>query len=335
MGKVNRAFLIAISLLPQVSFGWGFLGHSIVASVGSEITDSKNPFWSNNKNGMAELSVIPDRRWKSGPSANIEKPTHWFEPDGYFTSPNQFNQIPQSYEDAIKNFGEKHVTKYGTAVWRIQQFAALATDAVNAGRFEEALQLAGVMSHYIGDDAQPLHVTINYDGQLTGQKGIHKYFETDLLEQQDRDELRAQVLKRAQELLKTPEFRAMMNQSVIEIAFDQVNRSYAEKDAVLMLDQKHGRGAKGQDQLLEIAINRMADGAATLAVVLNKIWSEAGSPRSGATLQVKAPAWVKPDYSRHATLVWQIGPSLHSHSGNHSHGSQSWELPWDTDDCFM
>jgi hypothetical protein len=36
------------------------------------------------------------------------------------------------------------------------------------------------MAHYVEDAHQPMHAVANYDGQLTGQRGIHSRFETEL-----------------------------------------------------------------------------------------------------------------------------------------------------------
>ena len=40
------------------------------------------------------------------------------------------------------------------------------------------LRLAAEMGHYIGDAHVPLHTTENYNGQLTGQEGIHAFWES-------------------------------------------------------------------------------------------------------------------------------------------------------------
>jgi hypothetical protein len=45
-----------------------------------------------------------------------------------------------------------------------------------------AVLFAAVMSHYIQDAHQPLHASVNYDGQMTGNNGIHARFETALFE---------------------------------------------------------------------------------------------------------------------------------------------------------
>ena len=42
----------------------------------------------------------------------------------------------------------------------------------------ECLQVAAELGHYIGDAHVPLHTTVNYNGQLTGQVGIHALWET-------------------------------------------------------------------------------------------------------------------------------------------------------------
>jgi hypothetical protein len=41
---------------------------------------------------------------------------------------------------------------------------------------------AAILCHYVGDLNVPLHTTENYDGQLSGQKGVHRRWETGLVE---------------------------------------------------------------------------------------------------------------------------------------------------------
>lgn len=45
------------------------------------------------------------------------------------------------------------------------------------GRKDEILFLAGDLGHYLGDAQMPLHTSLNHNGQLTGQTGIHAFFE--------------------------------------------------------------------------------------------------------------------------------------------------------------
>jgi hypothetical protein len=43
-----------------------------------------------------------------------------------------------------------------------------------------AMYLTAVLAHYVADAYQPFHAVLNYDGQLTGQPGIHARFEDEL-----------------------------------------------------------------------------------------------------------------------------------------------------------
>jgi hypothetical protein len=47
---------------------------------------------------------------------------------------------------------------------------------------DRILRLSADMGHYIADACVPLHTTRNYNGQLTGQKGIHALWESRLPE---------------------------------------------------------------------------------------------------------------------------------------------------------
>ena len=48
-------------------------------------------------------------------------------------------------------------------------------------RHADVVLFAGVASHYIQDAHQPFHASNNFDGQLTGNNGIHARFERDLV----------------------------------------------------------------------------------------------------------------------------------------------------------
>src|SRR5690606_7761813 len=47
---------------------------------------------------------------------------------------------------------------------------------------QSILRISADLGHYIGDAHVPLHTTRNYNGQLTGQEGIHGFWESRLPE---------------------------------------------------------------------------------------------------------------------------------------------------------
>ena len=46
----------------------------------------------------------------------------------------------------------------------------------------DVVLFSALASHYLQDSTQPFHGAINYDGQLTGNHGIHSRFESELIE---------------------------------------------------------------------------------------------------------------------------------------------------------
>lgn len=298
-GKALKATLSVAAIaahlfIPQKAQAWGYIGHQTVAETAASLS---KPFWKANLENLGKLANIPDTVWKGLPDKEVEKPTHYFEPDGYYPTPADFLKFPRPFEAAEKEFSLKTLVDHGTATWRVEQFFNLAVVAAQKNDMVRALQMAGAMSHYVGDLSQPLHVTTNYDGQATNNKGIHKYFETDNLEKAELDQLKGDVLAQAQALLSDPKFTNLYkNKSVLDWSFVSVNRAYSWIDEVIDTDKKLGRNGKGAEKQLELAKARMAEGAAVLALIYNRIWKEAGSFQDDQSLSVKVPAWVKPIY---------------------------------------
>lgn len=142
-----------------------------------------------------------------------EHPLHFFEPDafvkgGQVTSASvarlpvgEFSGIVNDYVrllaanlDYVKRFPHERpiaarptaidVAETGTAPWRVDQLALLAVQALRNRKDSLALVYLGTLGHYVGDLSQPLHTTMNYDGQVhqPSAKGIHSAFETAELE---------------------------------------------------------------------------------------------------------------------------------------------------------
>lgn len=291
-----KTFVIGILILtPQLSYGWGRDGHEIVAAIGSSQTYSGKSFWNANLLNMVKLSTVPDSHWKVGPSQSFEAPTHFFQPDSYYPSPSQFNLIPRDPAAASAKFGAANFIKWGTTTWRINQLYQAALTALKNRDFKTALQMAGTMSHYVGDLSQPMHVTENYNGQFSGNIGIHKFFETDIVKRNKTALFNATNQQTAQ-LIKNPEFQKQFSGTVVDVAFNEVNRAYALKDLLLQTDKQFGRLEAGVQKQLPLVRDRLADGSATLAIILSHLWEESGLKDEGATVDVQIPQWVPPNY---------------------------------------
>ena len=53
---------------------------------------------------------------------------------------------------------------------------------MNNGSSKHIVKVAADLGHYIGDAHVPLHTTYNYNGQFSGQTGIHSLWETHVYE---------------------------------------------------------------------------------------------------------------------------------------------------------
>lgn len=281
---------------------WGARGHQIVAKMGAELAKEGKAFWDRNNEEIASLSIVPDKYWKTGPNSGTEQFTHWFQIDGYYSNPNDYPLFPLKYLKAVKEFSEKKVVKNGTAIWRSEQFFEEAVLALRERRYSNALEYAGVMAHYVGDLSQPLHVTTNYDGEETGNDGIHKFFESDNLNKTQVRGLETDVYRRARALLSNKKYLKSFDVELNKAIFYSVLRSSESVEKILDTDNKLGRDDVGAKTQLELAKERMADGAATYALFLSRIWKEAGSPTiPSGSIKVSIPRWLAPKYDENRT----------------------------------
>jgi hypothetical protein len=87
----------------------------------------------------------------------------------------------ESRKDQInikKAFFTENFTEHGVLPWNLQQFQRRLTEAFRAKDARNILRLSAEMGHYLGDAHVPLHTTSNYNGQKTGQHGIHGFWES-------------------------------------------------------------------------------------------------------------------------------------------------------------
>ena len=67
--------------------------------------------------------------------------------------------------------------------WAIQRSCNEIIYYLKNARLDEAIFHMGVLGHYVADIHNPLHTILNYDGQLTGNKGIHFRWEVRLFDE--------------------------------------------------------------------------------------------------------------------------------------------------------
>jgi len=181
--KIFAILIIALVLITasfSVVLGWGIWGHNhINKGAVLALPPEMGMFFYNHSDFIVEESTVPDIR-KHMLNDKAEAGRHYIDLEWYnFTAP---ASIPETMADAVAKYGKDSVQKYGTLPWSIEDMMAKLTEAMKNKRKTEILFLAADLGHYIGDAHMPLHTSLNHDGQLTGQQGIHAFWETQLPE---------------------------------------------------------------------------------------------------------------------------------------------------------
>lgn len=80
--------------------------------------------------------------------------------------------------DADNIYVEEIFSTYGILPYHLESMHRRITKAFEEEDSQKILRLCAEMGHYVGDAHVPLHTTENYNGQMTGQTGIHAFWES-------------------------------------------------------------------------------------------------------------------------------------------------------------
>lgn len=134
-------------------------------------------FYKSNIEFITEHAISADKRRYVD---STEAPRHFLNADHYGKKP--FGKIPQNWYDAAAKYTADTLNKYGTVPWTIASNYYWLVKAFKAHDTTAILTASANLGHYIADAHVPLHLTQNYNGQLTGQAGIHALWESRLPE---------------------------------------------------------------------------------------------------------------------------------------------------------
>ncbi len=177
------ALFLAAGLTPRAS-AWGKTGHIYAnsAAVGTLPPEtSLAKFFGANQAFLAAHSSDPDA-WRDKQHVPGEGPHHFIDLDAYGT-PSDFAllNLPVKRADADAKFGHDLVESKGTVDWTIDLWTSRLAGAMKGSDPDLILADAAILGHYVADAHVPFHSAVNYDGQLSGQRGIHARFEEEMV----------------------------------------------------------------------------------------------------------------------------------------------------------
>lgn len=157
---------------------WGFLVHRSINQLAVyQLPVAMRPFFYEHMAYLVKHSVRPDQRRNFD---SKEAPKHFIDAEAYGDS--ALWTMPYSWNKAVELYAADSLEKYGYAPYWIMVMKEKLTDVFKAEQADSILYYAADLAHYVGDINVPLHTTLNYDGQLTGQRGLHALWESTIPE---------------------------------------------------------------------------------------------------------------------------------------------------------
>ena len=181
MKKLLIILLLSVLWIPKTRASqgeWGFYAHRLINRMAVFLLPPEMfGFYKEHADYLAERAVAPDERRYA---VDWEAPRHYIDIDVYGDS--AIHRMPRRWKDAVEKYSEDTLMAYGTAPWNVFWMKKRLTRAMQAQDWAKVLQLSAEIGHYVGDIHVPLHTTENYNGQLSGQYGIHGFWESRLPE---------------------------------------------------------------------------------------------------------------------------------------------------------
>jgi len=266
--------IAALVMTPGSASAWGIEVHKFIMSRAISLLPREiRPYFEKYQSSIVEHAGDPDL-WRNVGWLE-ESPRHFVDMDAY--GPYPFKEFPHDYDEAVRRYGLDFVQKNGTLPWRAEEMYRKLVEAFaqKAAYSRENVRLfSSVVAHYTADAHQPFHAALNYDGQLTGQWGIHSRFETELFE---RYRSKLHLISGARSAIPNPR----------EFIIRALTDSFALVQPILDADKAAVAGREFYDDgyfdrffaatrpTLE---KRLSDSITAVASMISAAWVEAGQP---------------------------------------------------------
>ena len=172
MKKVIPILFIISSLATCLYGRWGWSAHRFINDRAVEHLPAAMSFWQDHRDYLSEHAVDPD-------TDNFPGYYHYIDIDYY---PEFFTgTLPHTWQGMIDLYGQSIMEDNGVIPWVIDWWITDLVSLMQAEDWNSVWQIAAELGHYVADSHQPLHLTLNYNGQLTDNYGIHSRYETHMI----------------------------------------------------------------------------------------------------------------------------------------------------------
>lgn len=274
--KNRIAWFASLVLLAIILGSWGYQGHHKINTAASYSFNEEMAQFSAWVSVLAQHASDADFRKDEDPD---EAPKHYIDIDAYPVFL-QTGRIPHTYDSVVAMYGHSFVLNNGTLPWATVAAYDTLVRCFARRDWDRAVLIASDLGHYIGDGHMPLHITRNYNGQYTGNSGIHARYESTMI-----DTYIQQINYQGTDIHVIPDVNAYV--------LNYLYASYTCIDSVLMADDfaTEAAGNTTSDTYTELLWNRtkrftiplFADASHCLAELMYTAWTEAGKPMINAS----------------------------------------------------
>jgi hypothetical protein len=273
--QMRASLLLAVVamyvLFPPCARAWGGNGHKLIVNQAIDTLPSEiRYFFEANRSFLLQHVTDPLEAIEKTPS---ERHHHFLYLDKYGRFP--FDSLPRSYKTAVAKYTKAKLEANGLLPWQVGVYSEKLTEAMKAGRWDEAKLDAAILANYVAEAHDPFNTTENFDGRLTAQTGINGRFGTTLID-------------------KYSSFFPMRPNDPVYIhdptdrAFEACLSSHSWLETILLADRnaRHGENSFNDEyfdrfynQAAAILIRQLSDAATDVGSYWLTAWVNAGKPQ--------------------------------------------------------
>lgn len=177
---MKKYFLSTVALLSLsvILISWGGVGHTKISEA------SYLSFNQQMQEFQSWVGFLRDHASDADKRKNSANPTeefkHYIDIDKY----SEFiatGRIPQTLDSVNAIYGSATVLDNGILPWATKASFDSLRNCFQRHDFVQAKVFAADLGHYVADGHMPMHITKNYNGQLTGATGLHSRYESTMI----------------------------------------------------------------------------------------------------------------------------------------------------------
>ncbi len=220
---------------------------------------------------MAEHASDADNRKSND---DTESPKHYIDIDNYpeFVSG---GKISADWDSIVTQHGVAFIMDNGILPWATIAAYDTLVRCFERRDWDKAVLVAADLGHYVADGHMPLHVCKNYNGQLSGNSGIHSRYESTMIKAHIGD-------------INYGGYPVSVIEDVQSYIFSYLYSSYGYVDSVLIADDYATEIAGGTKSLNYtntlwnrteyFTVKLFSEASHALAELIYTAWVKAGSP---------------------------------------------------------